>query len=318
VIAARAPRMPPMHLIDRALATTLPIVPRPVVRHFADRYMAGETLDDAIATVRALNEAGMMATVDVLGEFVRRPEEAALAVAEYERLLAAIEREPLESHVSVKLSALGIEIDPALARTNAARLADNTEARGSFMRIDMEHSALVDETLAIYRELRDAGRERVGIVIQSYLRRSLSDVRALEPLRPNVRLVKGIYVEPRSIAYTDPEIVNRNFLELLAELLSAGSYVAIATHDRRLVDEALRLVDRHRLQPDAYEFQMLLGVTEELRGQLVAQGQRVRVYVPYGRAWYGYSVRRLRENPSIAGYVARDIVRSFVPGVSRG
>jgi proline dehydrogenase len=305
-------------LIDRAIATTLPIVPRPVVRRFADRYMAGETLDDAVATVRALNAAGMMATVDVLGEFVRRPEEAAVAVAEYERLLAAIEREPLDSHVSVKLSALGVEIDPALARTNAARLADDTEARGSFMRIDMEHSALVDETLAIYRELRDAGRERVGVVIQAYLRRSLSDVRALAPLRPNVRLVKGIYVEPRSIAYTDPEIVNRNFLELLEELLSAGSYVAIATHDRRLVDEALRLVDRRGLQPDAYEFQMLLGVTEDLRGQLVAQGQRVRVYVPYGRAWYGYSVRRLRENPSIAGYVARDIVRSFVPGVSRG
>jgi proline dehydrogenase len=307
-----------VHLIDRAIATTLPIVPRPVVRHFADRYMAGETLDAAVATVHRLNEAGMMATVDVLGEFVRAPEETEAAVAEYERLLAAIEREPLDSHISVKLSALGAEIDPALARAHAARLAVETERCNTFMRIDMEHSGLVDETLAIYRELREAGHERVGVVIQSYLRRALTDVRALEPLRPNVRLVKGIYVEPRAIAYRDPEIVNRNFLELLEELLSAGSYVAIATHDRPLVDEALRLVDRHRLKPDAYEFQMLLGVTEDLRGQLVAQGQRVRVYVPYGRAWYGYSVRRLRENPSIAGYVARDIVRSFVPGVSRG
>jgi proline dehydrogenase len=307
-----------VHLIDRAIATTLPMVPRPLVRHFAERYMAGETLDDAVATVRGLNEAGMMATVDVLGEFVRTPEEAAAAVAEYERLLAAIEREALDSHISVKLSALGVEVDPGLARTHAARLAAETERCNTFMRIDMEHSGLVDETLAIYRELREAGHERVGVVIQSYLRRALSDVRALAPLRPSVRLVKGIYVEPRSIAYTDPEIVNRNFIELLEELLSAGSYVAIATHDRRLVDEALRLVDRHRLAPDAYEFQMLLGVTEDLRSQLVAQGQRMRVYVPYGRAWYGYSVRRLRENPSIAGYVARDIVRSFVPGVSRG
>jgi proline dehydrogenase len=307
-----------VHLIDRAIATTLPMVPRPLVRHFAERYMAGETLDDAVATVRGLNEAGMMATVDVLGEFVRTPEEAAAAVAEYERLLAAIEREALDSHISVKLSALGVEVDPALARTHAARLAAETERCNTFMRIDMEHSGLVDETLAIYRELREAGHERVGVVIQSYLRRALSDVRALAPLRPSVRLVKGIYVEPRSIAYSDPEIVNRNFIELLEELLSAGSYVAIATHDRRLVDEALRLVDRHRLAPDAYEFQMLLGVTEDLRSQLVAQGQRMRVYVPYGRAWYGYSVRRLRENPSIAGYVARDIVRSFVPGVSRG
>ena len=178
----------------------------------------------------------------------------------------------------------------------------------------MEHSGLTDSTLEIYRELRGAGHERVGIVIQAYLRRSLSDVRTLVPLEPNVRLVKGIYVEPRAIAYHDPGVINRNFVELMEELVGAGAYVAAATHDRTLVDDVLRLADRHRLSTDAYEFQMLLGVADDLRRQLIASGRRVRVYVPFGKAWYGYSVRRLKENPSIAGYVARDVVRSFVPG----
>jgi proline dehydrogenase len=306
------------HLIDRALATALPVVPRPLVRHFADRYMAGETLDDAVATVRTLNEQDMSATIDVLGEFIHRAEEAEATVAEYERVLEAISREGLRAHISVKLSALGLEIDRDMARDNAARLAEGAERHGSFMRIDMEHSALTDDTLAIYRELRAAGAQRVGIVIQSYLRRSLADVRALAELQPEVRLVKGIYIERPAIAFTDPGIVRRNFLELLEALVSAGSRVALATHDRWLVDESLRVVDRHRLPTEAYEFQMLLGVTEKLRAQLVAQGHPMRVYVPFGHAWYGYSVRRLRENPGIAGYVARDILRSFIPGVSRG
>jgi proline dehydrogenase len=310
--------MGPTQLIDRALASALPAVPRPLVRRFADRYMAGESLRDAIDTVRALNADDIDATVDVLGEDATGVDQVRSTVEEYERLLAAIRQHGLRSHISVKLSALGLEIDPALARENAARLAGEAERCGSFMRIDMEHSGLTDATLDIYRELREAGMGQVGIVLQAYLRRSLSDVRRLADLQPSVRLVKGIYVEPQAIAYTDPGIINRNFLELLGELLQNGSRVAVATHDRWLVDEALRLIDRRRLAPEAYEFQMLLGVTEALRSQLVAQGHPMRVYVPYGSAWYAYSVRRLRENPSIAGYVARDIARSFVPGLSRG
>jgi proline dehydrogenase len=305
-------------LIDRTLANALPVVPRPVVRRFADRYMAGERLADAVATVQELNRRDMTATVDVLGEFIKTAEEAEQTVAEYELLLGAIAEHSLDSHISVKLSAIGLELDPQLARSNAARLAREAERIGSFMRIDMEHSALTDETLATYRALREQGIEQVGIVIQSYMRRSLSDIRELAPMTPRVRLVKGIYVEPGSVAYTDPGIVNRNYLELMEQVIAGGSHVALATHDRWLVDEALRIVDRHRLEPDQYEFQMLLGVAEQLRDQLVAQGHRMRIYVPYGRAWYGYSVRRLRENPSIAGYVARDVLRSVIPGVSRG
>jgi proline dehydrogenase len=302
-----------MRIVDRVIAGALPAVPRPLVRRFADRYMAGETLEQAVETVRRLNAGGIMATVDVLGEFVHRPGEADATVVAYERVLDAIAEQGLDANISVKLSALGLEIDRELAAANAARLARSASEREIFMRVDMEHSGLTDATLGVYRGLREAGFERVGIVIQAYLRRSLADLRGLLPQRPNVRLVKGIYVEPRAIAFTDPEVVRRNFVELLEELVASGAYVAVATHDRRLVDESLRLFQRYTLAPDRYEFQMLLGVTEDVRDELVSQGHRMRVYVPFGEAWYGYSVRRLKENPSIAGHVARDVVRSLVP-----
>jgi proline dehydrogenase len=302
-----------MRIFDRTVATALPLVPRPLVRRFADPYMAGETLEDAVQTVRALNAERMMATVDVLGESIREPAEATVTVERYVEVLETIQGQGLDANISVKLSALGLEIDRKLASENAARLVGEADSREIFVRLDMEHSGLTDATLEIYRELRDAGRDRVGVVIQAYLRRSLGDLRDLAPLRPNVRLVKGIYVEPPAIAYRDPDTVNRNFVDLVEELAGAGSYVAVATHDPYVVDESLRLFDRMRLDPAAYEFQMLLGVAEDLRRQLVDHGHRMRVYVPFGDAWYNYSVRRLRENPSIAGYVARDVLRSISP-----
>ncbi|HEU0193420.1 MAG TPA: proline dehydrogenase family protein [Gaiellales bacterium] len=302
-----------MRIFDRTVATALPLVPRPLVRHFADRYMAGETLDQAVQTVQALNAERMMATVDVLGESIREPAEATQTVERYVEVLQTIQEKGLDANISVKLSALGVEIDRKLGAENAARLVREADSRGIFVRLDMEHSGLTDATLEIYRELRAAGHERVGVVIQAYLRRSLGDLRNLAPLRPNVRLVKGIYVEPPAIAYRDPQTVNRNFIDLVEELVGAGSYVAVATHDPLVVDESLRLFDRMRLDRAAYEFQMLLGVAEELRRQLVDHDHRMRVYVPFGDAWYSYSVRRLRENPSIAGYVARDVFRSISP-----
>jgi proline dehydrogenase len=175
----------------------------------------------------------------------------------------------------------------------------------------MEHSGLTDGTLAVYRTLREAGHENVGIVLQAYLRRTFDDVRALADLTPSVRLVKGIYIEPPEIAYTERALINRNFLALLRELVDLGCRVAVATHDEALVGEARRLADQRNLTPDIYEFQLLLGVKEQLRDRLIAAGHRVRIYTPYGEAWYGYSVRRLKENPSIAGYVARDVLRGF-------
>jgi proline dehydrogenase len=304
-----------MKAFDRLVAASLPAVPRVVVRKIADRYIAGETLADAVATVRGLNALGAEATVDVLGEFISRPEEAEETATEYERALDAIAAGQLDANVSVKLSALGIEIDRALVDGTLARVLRSAERHRIFVRIDMEHSGLTGETLEIYRSLRAAGHDDVGIVIQSYMRRAEADVAALRDLTPNVRLVKGIYLEPDEIAYQTMPEINASYLRLLEQLVEQGSYVAIATHDTALLDGALNLIDRRGLARDRYEFQMLLGVAEDARRRLIAAGHRLRVYVPYGRAWYAYSVRRLKENPSIAGYVARDVVRTIVPGM---
>ena len=301
--------------VDRLIAATLPVVPRGIVRRIADRYIAGESLDDAVATVRELNRLGAMATVDVLGEFISRPEEAEETATEYERVLDAIAAGQLDANVSVKLSALGIEIDRALVDRTLARVLRSAERHRIFVRIDMEHSALTDETLAVYRDLRAAGHEDVGVVIQSYMRRAEADVAALRDLVPSVRLVKGIYIEPPDVAFQTMPEINASYLRLLEQLVDQGSYVAIATHDRALLDGALALIDRRGLGRDRYEFQMLLGVAEGARRRLIADGHHLRVYVPFGRAWYAYSVRRLKENPSIAGYVARDVVRTLVPGI---
>jgi proline dehydrogenase len=302
-------------LVDRMIAATLPAVPRPVVRRIADRYIAGETLTDAMASVATLNGQGAMATIDVLGEFIRLPEEAEATATEYERALDAIAARRLDANISVKLSALGIEIDPALVDRTLARVLTAAERHDIFVRIDMEHSGLTDQTLALYRRLRAAGHDDVGVVVQSYLRRSRDDVAALADLTPNVRLVKGIYLEPAEIAFTDMAQINASYLRLLEQLVEQGSYVAVATHDRALVRATLELVERRGLGRDRYEFQMLLGVAGDVARRLIADGHRLRVYVPYGSAWYAYSVRRLKENPSIAGYVARDVLRTIVPGL---
>jgi proline dehydrogenase len=300
-----------VRIVDRLIATSLPAVPRPLVRHFADRYMAGETLADAVSTVASLNRIGAAATVDVLGEFVHEPAQCQATADQYVQLLDAIADDRLDATVSVKLSALGLEIDPELALGHLQRVVEVAAGHGNRVRIDMEHSGLTDQTLAIYRTLREQGCDNVGIVLQAYLRRTFDDVRALADLTPSVRLVKGIYIEPPELAYTEGALVNRNFIALLRELVDIGCRVAVASHDEALVGEARRLADQRRLGPDRYEFQLLLGVKEPLRDELIAAGHRVRIYVPYGEAWYGYSLRRLKENPSIAGYVARDVVRGL-------
>ena len=304
-----------MKAFDRIVAASLPVVPRIVVRRIADRYIAGEGLNDAVATVRDLNRRGAAATVDVLGEFIRIPDEAEATATEYEHALDAIAAEQLDAGVSVKLSALGIEIDRDLVDRTLARVLTSAERHGVFVRIDMESSGLTDQTLALYRGLRAAGHDDVGVVIQAYMRRAADDIAALADLTPNVRLVKGIYLEAEDIAYQHMPEINANYLRLLEQLVEQGSYVGIATHDRALVAGALDLIRRRGLARDRYEFQMLLGVAGETGRKLIADGHRLRVYVPYGHAWYAYSVRRLKENPSIAGYVARDVVRTLVPGL---
>jgi proline dehydrogenase len=283
-------------LLDRALVRLLPAVPKPVVQLFSSRYIAGSTLDDAVAVVRRLNAGGMLATVDVLGEETAHADDARAIARAYLDVFGAIEREQLDANVSVKLTALGLELSPELCKENVLEVL----AQGRFVRIDMEDSTTTDATLRLYRELREAGHDNVGIVLQAYLRRTLEDVRALADLKPDVRLCKGIYVEPPSLAYTDAGSVRLSFVQCLDALLERGARVAVATHDEWLIVEALK-----RNVP---ELQMLLGVREDRARELVAEGHRLRVYVPFGEQWYAYSLRRLQENPAMATTIARAAV----------
>jgi proline dehydrogenase len=300
-------------LLDRAIVRVLPAVPRPVVRKISERYIAGIELADACRVVKQLNGRGKMATIDVLGEEITEREEALEIGREYDRVFEAIAQERLDSNVSVKLTALGLKLGYEFCRNNLTKLV-RAEAGSNFVRIDMEDSSCTDDTLRLYRELRAEGLENVGIVLQAMLRRTLDDVHSLASPGLNVRLCKGIYVEPAEIAHQDFQEVRDNFVRALDALLGAGAYVGIATHDEWLVDEALKLVARHGLAREQYEFQMLLGVREQLGNRIVREGHRLRIYVPYGRQWYSYSLRRLQENPKIAGYIAADTLGRLIPG----
>jgi proline dehydrogenase len=289
-------------LLDRALVRLLPAVPRPVVRRIADRYIAGEEIDDAVATVSELNAEGKTATIDVLGEEIHNAEEAQQIVDAYGDAIEAIGEHGLDANVSIKPTALGLKLGYDVGRRNLETVVRHALERSNFVRIDMEDSTTTDDTLRMYRELREIGLDNVGVVLQARLRRTLDDIAALADLRPNVRICKGIYLEPESIAYTDFEEIRASYVRSLEALVETASFVGIATHDEFLISEGKRIA-RER-----YEFQMLLGVRESLGQELVRGGERLRIYVPFGRQWYEYSLRRLQENPRIAGYVATDTV----------
>jgi proline dehydrogenase len=293
-------------LLDKTLVRLLPVVPKPVVQLFSARYIAGPALADAVETVRGLNVEGKLATVDVLGEEITREAEARAIAQAYCDVFAAIEREGLDSNVSVKPTALGLDLAYELCRENVEAILREAARNGNFVRIDMEDSSTTSDTLRLYRDLREAGHDNVGVVLQAYLRRTLDDVLALADLSPNVRLCKGIYIEPAAIAFTDPDAVRASFVRALDELLAAGAYVGVATHDEWLISEALRRVES--MDRESYEFQMLLGVREQRATSLVAEGHRLRVYVPFGEQWYAYSLRWLQENPAMAGTIARATV----------
>ena len=291
-----------MTLLDRVIARTLPVVPKGIVRRVANRYIAGETTDEALRVVASLNARGFRATLDILGEHIRNLDQSRRAVETYLNVLDEISRQKLDSTISVKLTQLGLKLDTAVCLDLARRLLLRASELNNFVRIDMEDSSCTTETLHIYRELRKEF-SNVGVVVQAYLRRTLDDVRGLDDLQPNYRLCKGVYLEPREISYRDMRVINRNYVTLLEKMLSNGSYVGIATHDELMVWEALRIIRELKLPASAYEFQMLLGVDEQLRDIIKAGGHNLRIYIPFGRDWYAYSVRRLRENPRLAGYV---------------
>jgi proline dehydrogenase len=299
-------------ILDRAIVRMLPAVPRPLVQKLSERYIAGTELKDAREVVRRINAEGKLATIDVLGEEITNEDEAAAIVRAYQDVFADIQHCGLDSGVSVKLTALGLKLDYDLCRANLRLVVDDAASRGNFVRIDMEDSSTTDDTLRLYRELREEGLDNVGVVLQAMLRRTQDDIEALAGLKPSVRLCKGIYVEPPKVAYQEFAEVRTSFVRALEALLDAGSHVGIATHDEWLLDEGRRLVAERGLSRDEYEFQMLLGVRPPLGDQLVREGHRLRIYVPFGRHWYAYSLRRLQENPKIAGYIAADTLGRLI------
>jgi proline dehydrogenase len=300
-------------ILDRTIARMLPAVPKPVVHKLASRYIAGPTLADACRVVKTANAQKKLGTIDVLGEEITRDEEARAIARAYRDVFETIDQQGLDSNVSVKPTALGLKLDYDLCRENFESVLEEAARRRNFVRIDMEDSSTTDDTLRLYRELREAGHDNVGIVLQAYMRRTLDDIASLADLQPSVRICKGIYVEPPELAYQGYEEVRANFVRALEALLDGGSYVGIATHDEWLVSEGRRIVGRRGLDSEEYEFQMLLGIAEQLGNRLVREGHRLRIYVPFGQHWYAYSMRRLQENPKIAGYIAADTLGRLLP-----
>ena len=288
------------------------------VRRFMDRYgmrlgagrfVAGETLDECVVVLRRLAAQGLHANTTLLGESVRDRAEAEAVADEYGRILERLHAERLPCNVALKLTHLGLELDAELAYANVERVVTVAEALGTFVRIDMEQSSVVDATLAIYRRLREAGHERVGTVLQSYLFRTESDLASLLPLAPNLRFVKGAYLEPPEIAYPDKADVDAAYARLVETALTGGAYAAIATHDEGLIERLIAFAAREGIGRDRFELQMLYGVRPGLQLELARRGFKVLVATPYGPEWYPYLMRRLAERPANLGFLVRNLIR---------
>lgn len=298
-----------MNIFNPTIKAILPLVPKPLVRQIAKPYIAGETLEELVGVVEDLNLNGFSVATSILGEFVNEQNQAIEAGVDYIEVLSEIQSRNLDSNIHVKLTHLGLTIDKELCYSNLKSILKKAEETHNFVRIDMEDSSCTDDTLSIF-EKAQREFENVGIVIQACMRRSMADIQKLNVLKANVRLCKGIYIESRNIAYNDYQNVRENYSTLLKELLTAGCYVGIATHDEWLVKDAFQTIDDLGLNPTQYEFQMLYGVTPSLRQSIREAGHRLRVAVPFGPAWYPYSIRRLRKNPAIAGYVLKALFKS--------
>ena len=278
-------------------------------RRMAARFIAGEELEDALKVIRRLNAEGFMVTLDLLGESVQEAAEAEAACQAYVHILDRLAVEGLNSHVSVKLTQLGLAIDEGLTCRQLRSICECAAKHHNFVRVDMEGSAFTEATLRVFRTV-NAPRHVAGIVIQSYLYRSDRDVEELLKCGARIRLVKGAYDEPREIAYPRKRDVDRSFVRLMEMMLSSGIYHAIATHDERLIAAAQEYARAHDISPDHYEFQLLYGIRRHLQRDLLRQGARVRLYVPYGRQWYAYFMRRLAERPANLFFLLRNLFRA--------
>ncbi|MBK8946020.1 MAG: proline dehydrogenase family protein [Ignavibacteriae bacterium] len=297
-----------MGIINQSIVSFVKVLPKSVVHIFAKKYIAGETLEDAVNVVKQLNSKGIFATLDVLGEAIKTKEEAIHEKEECLRVLNAIDQNKLKANLSIKPTSLGLSIDEDFFYQQLKEVLTKAKELNNFVRVDMEDSPYTSSTIKIFKMVQ-IEFDNVGIVVQAYLKRTMDDVNDLNKSKTNYRLCKGIYIEPEEIAYKNKQSVRDNFLNLLEKMFQNKSYVGIATHDEYLVNGAYRIIDDMKLSKDKYEFQMLYGVTEKLRDKINCDGHKIRIYVPYGKKWYAYSIRRMQENPEIAGHIAKSIFK---------
>jgi proline dehydrogenase len=295
-----------MNIVNKVIVGTIPLVPKSIVRKFANKYIAGDTLNDAVEVTKKLNAKGILTTMDVLGEDVFNKTDAENSKNESLEVIEAVEKNKLSSNLSLKLTSMGLKIDYDFCLKMVLEIFTAADKYGQFVRIDMEDHTCTDDTLRIYEDAHKS-YSKCGVVIQAYLKRSLDDVSKLVKEGTNFRLCKGIYVEPEEIAYKKREEIQQNYLKLLRLMLENNCYVGIATHDDVLIDGSYKLIRELGKKTNEYEFQMLLGVRENLRDRILQDGHKVRVYVPFGSHWYQYSTRRFKENPQMAGYVFKSI-----------
>ena len=295
-----------MSFLNSLIVNFTKLLPKPIVRIFAGKYIAGEELQDAVNLVKSLNTKGIYATIDVLGESIRNKDEAVEAKINCLKVLESIHKNKLMANLSIKPTQMGLAIDEEFAYQQILEIVQKAKSLKNFVRIDMEDSTFTNSTIQLYKRLNE-NIGQVGIVLQAYLKRTIDDVENLNKLGANYRLCKGIYVEPESIAYKDKQIVRDNFLHALKLMFKNGNYVGIATHDEYLTENTYKMIKEMKIPKDKFEFQMLLGVKPELAYKINDDGYKIRIYVPFGKDWYAYSIRRLKENPQIAGYIFKNI-----------
>jgi proline dehydrogenase len=291
---------------NNLIVSAVQLMPKPVVGFFSKRYIAGENIEDAIRVTRELNRQGIYATIDLLGEAVNNREEAVDSKNKALEVLDTIVKFNLKANLSIKPTQMGLAIDEDFAYDQVRSLVQKAKEINSFIRIDMEDSPYTDATFRLFRKLKQ-DYDNLGVVVQAYLKRTYDDVVILNKLGSNYRLCKGIYIEPPAIAYKEKEVIRNNYVKNLELMFKNGNYVGIATHDIYLVNEAYRLIRELNIPKDKFEFQMLLGVREDLRNKINNDGYKIRIYIPFGKDWYAYSTRRLKENPQVAGYIFKSM-----------
>jgi proline dehydrogenase len=297
-------------MFNKFIASILPYFPKKFIWIFSKSYISGETIEDAMRVSKEFNRNKIKVTLDVLGEFIKTLEEAEENKEEYLNLIDVTFRSGVDGNFSVKPTSFGLLIDREVCYRYIREIVAKAASYNSFIRIDMEDSPCTDMEIELFRRLKTEFPGNVGLVVQAYLKRTLNDIKGLSDLNSekyplNFRLCKGIYIEPEAIAYKDYEEVNQHFLEDLEYMFKNKIYVGIATHDKPLVDGAYKLVKKYNIQGNMYEFQMLYGVTPKLRESIVNEGHTMRVYVPFGVKWFGYSTRRLKENPKMASHIIK-------------